>query len=400
MKKLCCFLLVTFMILGTIGIVDAKPKKDAESMEELGELIYFDQYLSANKNQSCASCHDPNTGFVDPLNIRLPETFVSSAGSDPTLFGGRNSPMAAYALNSPNFFFNAGEGLWIGGQFWDGRADDLAEQAKGPFLNPVEMGMPDRAAVVDAMFAADNKNKNAYEVLFPAAFPGITSASSVDEIYNAMADAIAAFESTFPFNEFSSKFDHVLNQGYVTWDGTALITADAGGLITVFSTAEIDGMNVFFDDTDGGGQCVLCHMPPDFTDFTYDNLGIPTSKNDLIRKNPVDLGLANTITNLDELYPHITTTAPEAAAALQEGKFKVMTVRNVELTAPYGHNGYFATLKDIVHFYNTRDVDPMWEKPEVPQNVNFNELGNLGLSSAQEADLVAFLKTLTDGYKP
>lgn len=395
MKKLCSFLLVTFMILGTVGIAAAG------AIEDLGELIYFDQYLSANKNQSCASCHDPNTGFVDPLNVRLPGTFVSSAGSDPTLFGGRNSPMAAYALNSPNFFFNDGEGLWMGGQFWDGRADDLAEQAKGPFLNPVEMAMPDRAAVVDAMFAADNKNKNAYEVLFPAAFPGITSASTVDEIYNAMADAIAAFESTFPFNEFSSKFDHVLNQGYVTWDGTALTTTDEVGLANVFSAEEISGMDVFFDDTVGGGQCVLCHMPPDFTDFTYDNLGIPKSKNDLIKKNPADLGLANTINNLATLYPLITMPAdPAAAAALQEGKFKVMTVRNAELTAPYGHNGYFATLKDIVHFYNTRDVDRIWEKPEVPQNVNFNELGDLGLSTDEEADLVAFLKTLTDGYKP
>ena len=395
MKKLCSFLLVTFMILGTVGIAAAG------AIEDLGELIYFDQYLSANKNQSCASCHDPNTGFVDPLNVRLPGTFVSSAGSDPTLFGGRNSPMAAYALNSPNFFFNDGEGLWMGGQFWDGRADDLAEQAKGPFLNPVEMAMPDRAAVVDAMFAADNKNKNAYDVLFPAAFPGITRTSSVDDIYNAMADAIAAFESTFPFNEFSSKFDHVLNQGYVTWDGTALITADSDSLATFFSAEEISGMDVFFDDTVGGGQCVLCHMPPDFTDFTYDNLGIPKSKNALIKKNPVDLGLANTINNLDTLYPAIEMpNDPAAAAALQEGKFKVMTVRNVELTPPYGHNSYFATLEEIVHFYNTRDMDRIWGKPEVPQTVNDGELGDLGLSPTQETNLVAFLKTLTDGYHP
>ncbi len=147
MKKICSFLLVTFMLLGIVSIVAAAP------IDELGQLLYFDQYLSANKNQSCASCHDPNTGFVDPLDVRLPGTFVSSAGSDPTLFGGRNAPMAAYALNSPNFFFDTTDGLWIGGQFWDGRADDLAEQAKGPFLNPVEMGMPDRAAVVAALFA-------------------------------------------------------------------------------------------------------------------------------------------------------------------------------------------------------------------------------------------------------
>ena len=115
MKKICSFLLVTFMLLGIVSIVSAAP------IDELGQLLYFDQYLSANKNQSCASCHDPNTGFVDPLDVRLPGTFVTSAGSDPTLFGGRNAPMAAYALNSPNFFFDTTDGLWIGGQFWDGQ---------------------------------------------------------------------------------------------------------------------------------------------------------------------------------------------------------------------------------------------------------------------------------------
>ena len=156
----------------------------------------------------------------------------------------------------------------------------------------------------------------------------------------------------------------------------------------------------------GLGQCVLCHMPPDFTDFTYDNLGIPKSKNDIIKKNPADLGLAVTIANLDNIDSNYFDQNLEyyrdnllgADAASQERKFKVMTVRNVELTAPYGHNGYFATLEEIVHFYNTRDVDRIWEKPEVPQNVNVTELGDLVLSPDDEDNLVAFLKTLTDGY--
>jgi cytochrome c peroxidase len=82
----------------------------------------------------------------------------------------------------------------------------------------------------------------------------------------------------------------------------------------------------------------------------------------------------------------------------QNGKFKVMTLRNIALTAPYSHNGYFKTLGEIVHFYNTRDVPGLWPAPDVAENVNMTELGNLGLSAVEEDDIVAFLKTLSDGY--
>lgn len=84
----------------------------------------------------------------------------------------------------------------------------------------------------------------------------------------------------------------------------------------------------------------------------------------------------------------------------ENGKFKVMTLRNVGITAPYAHNGFFADLKEITHFYNTRDVSEEWPPSEYPDTVNTDELGNLGLSDADENAIVAFMKTLTDGYAP
>lgn len=81
----------------------------------------------------------------------------------------------------------------------------------------------------------------------------------------------------------------------------------------------------------------------------------------------------------------------------EKGKFKVMTLRNIGMTAPYAHNGLFETLEDITNFYNTRDVDG-WDEPEVSSTVNFDELGNLGLTSDDEAAVVAFMRTLSDGY--
>jgi cytochrome c peroxidase len=165
------------------------------------------------------------------------------------------------------------------------------------------------------------------------------------------------------------------------------------------------------NDNDGvlevgeGAMCAACHVvdwtadpgnvvvpgwaptgfvPPMFTDFTYDNLGVPRSDHRLLVGAPTDLGLG----------PIVGDTA-------ENGKFKVMTLRNIWLTKPYAHNGYFKNLKDIVHFYNTRDVvSEGWPAPEYPATVNFGELGDLGLSAKDEDALVKFMKTLNDGWGP
>jgi cytochrome c peroxidase len=185
-----------------------------------------------------------------------------------------------------------------------------------------------------------------------------------------VAKAIAAFERTEPLNSFTSKYDYYLK-----------------GKIQL-SAQEARGLALFNDPAKG--NCAACHPSespdgkPLFTDFSYDNLGMPVNPEiaALIgAPQPVDLGLGGVLQDPAEM-----------------GKFKVMTLRNLSKTAPYGHNGYFKDLKTIVHFYNTRDVDPVWPPAEYPDTVNFDELGNLGLTSAEEDDIVAFLLTLTDGF--
>lgn len=372
----------------------------ATTEAELGEFLYFDQNLSLNRNQSCASCHDPASGFVDPDNV-LNGTPVSG-GSIDGLTGGLNTPSAAYAALSPSFHWNGVDGVYVGGQFWNGRANTLAEQAAGPFLNPVEMAMPDKWSVVDRLRVSENPD---YAAMFADVY-GLelkkiakykskkATPPGVLETYDRMSRAIGEFEKTEPFTKFDSKFDYY-----------------QAGLVDL-TKEEKRGLKLF----NGKGKCNLCHisepslaadgfseMPPLFTDFTYDNLGVPQNVN--IPGQPVDEGLG--------ARADIAAVDPDG---LQIGKHKVMTLRNIDLTPPYGHNGVFRTLEEIVHFYNTRDVldectgpddnnhpgfgVDCWPAPEVDENVNVDELGDLGLTARQERRIVAFLKTLSDGWVP
>jgi cytochrome c peroxidase len=359
------------------------------SEEELGRKLYFDMSLSLKGNQSCATCHDPAAGFTDPKKQAV------SQGSVAGKFGGRDAPSAAYAAFSPFFHWDGALGLYVGGQFWDGRANTLADQAGGPPLNPVEMAMPDKMAIISLLAV-----NPAYKTLFSKAYnfnlsSAVVTPQGVDAAYALMTKAIGAFEKTSTFNSFNSKFDYFQQ-------GMANLTAQ-----------ELNGLNLF----NGIARCSGCHLslsatapdgvsqiPPLFTDFTYDNLGLP--KNINIPDYKADP------TKVDKGIGGRQDVAAKDPMGLQVGKFKVATLRNIALTSPYGHNGVFKTLAQIVHFYNTRDVigavctdnnDPRfgtacWPAPEVIQNLNNRELGNLGLTAAQEADIVAFLNTLTDNY--
>jgi cytochrome c peroxidase len=161
---------------------------------------------------------------------------------------------------------------------------------------------------------------------------------------------------------------------------------------------ELLGLKVFEDEKKG--NCAACHpsqpsngVPPLFTDFTYDNLGVPRNENNPFLhlpehfnkngRNHKDLGLGGAT--------HVNNSA-------EYGKFKVPTLRNIALTAPYMHNGVFKTLREVVEFYNTRDIDLKWGIPEVADNVNREELGNLKLTDEEMNALVIFMTTLTDGY--
>ncbi|MFZ5483386.1 MAG: cytochrome-c peroxidase [Pseudomonadota bacterium] len=352
----------------------------ADPRVELGRLLFFDTGLSNPPGQSCATCHAPGVAFTDPDTGQ-----PTSKGVHPDRFGSRNTPSAMYMRFSPTFHYDAGEKLYVGGQFWDGRAATLEEQAKGPFLNPVEMANPDAAAVVDKV------RRTAYADRFETVF-GPGALADVQTAYNRIAAAIAAFERSAEFSPFSSRYDAWL--------------AGKGGL----SEQELRGLKLFEDEKKG--NCAACHTsrpgpkgePPLFTDFTYDNLGVPRNPDNPHYRLPkpfnpdgaafVDPGLGGVLGKPEE-----------------RGKFKVPTLRNIALTAPYMHNGYFKTLRGVVAFYNDRDVKPRckgeraeaealaqgcWPAPELARNVNTEEMGRLGLSEQEVDDIVAFMATLTD----
>jgi cytochrome c peroxidase len=366
-------------------------------LEALGKAIYFDEDLSVNKKQACASCHDPAWGFTGPdSDVNAHEAVYQ--GAIVGRFGNRKPPSAAYATPSPIFYFDEDEGLWIGGNFWDGRAtglelfDPAAEQARGPFLNPVEQALPDPLIVVKRVCKAD------YADLFVAVWgPDACSfkqdGAAIAIAYDRVALSIAAFEDSPEVSAFSSKYDAVV-AGLAEW------TVD-----------EAAGLELF--RAEGKGMCGACHVFENedgslmvnalFTDFTFDNLGTPKNPENPFYTMPpffnpdgagwIDPGLGG----------FLATFAPDDAAE-NMGKHKVPTLRNVDkrpyegAVKAYAHNGFFKSLEEIVHFYNTRDVEP-WPAPEVGgETMNVDELGDLGLTAEEEALIVTFMKTLSDGY--
>ncbi|MBN2442677.1 MAG: c-type cytochrome [Spirochaetales bacterium] len=322
-------------------------------LEDLGKQIFFDTDLSEPAGQSCSSCHDPSTGFAEPEQS-LPVSEGVIAGR----YGGRNAPSAAYASFIPEF----NPRKTLGGQFWDGRAADLVEQAKGPFLNPVEMNNPDKAAVVAKVQAAS------YSALFEQEF-GPNAFEDVEAAYHNIAVAIAEYEASTEVNQFSSKFDAVqAGQDHYTWQ-------------------ESTGKRLY----ETRGKCFICH--PDIpgrntlalmTNFDYRNLGLPANTEFPFNTFPpsTDLGLG------------VTT-----GKSKDDGKFKIPSLRNIALTAPYTHNGQFKTLKEMVHFLNTRDIPGEWPGPEVNRNISPSIIGDMGLSDQEEDAIVTYLMTFTDGYR-
>ena len=331
----------------------------------LGSSLYSNTDLSQNRTMSCATCHSLEHGLIDDRTTSM--THGASLGDDGVSIGDRNAPTAAYAAFSPNFHFDSDEGLYIGGQFLDGRAADLKAQAKGPFLNPLEMGMADESAVVERV------KEDPITVAQMIAVYGLEIFNDDVEAYDAIADSIAAFEKSEVFSPFDSKYDNYLA-------GSATLTAQ-----------EEEGRLLF----EGKAMCVACHPAvtedgshPLFTDFSYDNLGVPAN---------ADLRAMNGVSTIDN------GLGKEVNEAELEGAFKVSSLRNIAVTGPYMHNGQFKDLKTVVHFYNTRDtggINPetnaAWQTGEVDANKNVDELGDLGLSDQEEDAIVAFMKTLTD----
>ena len=335
--------------------------------EKLGKRLFFDPALSSPAGQSCASCHAPQSGFADPRGAPVSE------GIHAGRFTRRNAPSIKYLAATPALHFDKKEETYIGGLFYDGRANDFTVQIEGPLFSPIEMANTDKHELIERL------RRTSYLDAFRQIY-GDNAFADTDTGFAQLGDALGAYEKSSELNPFTSKYDQYLA-------GKVKLTA-----------AEQRGLKLFADEKKG--NCAACHphkpgadgRPPLFTDFTYDNLGVPKNTKSPFLTQPKQFNAAG----LDDIDRGLGETVKQPS---QNGKFKVTTLRNIDRTAPYMHNGVFTTLKQVVDFYNTRDVDPKWAPPEVKENVNKEELGDLKLSENEVDDIVAFLKTLTDDYK-
>lgn len=371
MKNFNKYLLNTFVFLLLLnGSSTVKANSDKK---QLGRLLFFDKNLSLNRSQSCSTCHNPEAGFADDRGKGI--AAAVSLGDDGKSLGDRTAPTATYASLSPDFHFNTNTKQYVGGQFWDGRAVDLQEQAGGPPLNPLEMGLTDKQIVKSRLL------ENRYYVDTFQKIYGAEIFNDPDQLYLAMTDSIASFEKSDYFSPFDSKYDRYLKGEYEMSDREEL------------------GMSLFFSNNNT--NCATCHIlkgedkaGETFTNYEFHNIGTPENialrKINGISANHIDHGL------LDN---------PAVNDVTQDGKFKVPTLRNIAITAPYMHNGVFKELKTVLLFYdkynnprrkNNPETGKPWQQPEVDKTVNKKDLKSKKLSNAKIDALIAFLETLTD----
>jgi cytochrome c peroxidase len=390
------------------------PPPAAGDIVGFGELVFGDRDLSVNRNQSCQTCHEPSEGFAAPLETVTTRGSVVE-GSITGAFGDRKPPSAAYASFSPNF---SGGNKASGGNFWDGRATGdtlgsaIADQALGPFLNPVEQALPHEACVVYRVVTNTGRYNGgrSYAAVFPddpvnldwfvsdnesqcgsldSAGPFLTAgadAAAVGRAYRNIALALAAFQGSDRVNPFSSRFD--LGQ---------------------MTAREQEGEKLFGSK----GKCQQCHDNkgdrPLFTDFEFHNLGVP--------KNP-----HNPVIVFDDPSSFDPGLGGFTEQARHLGKFRTPTTRNVGLgkNRTYMHNGALVSLTQVVDFYNTRDVLPVctdaavladptrwgstafggagcWPPPEFGQNLDTKNMGKLGLTREEVILIVEYLEAMSDG---
>jgi len=446
-----------------------------EATETLGELMLFDKNMSPNRNQACASCHMPYAGFGGPIpSVNL--TMIAYPGTAHFRVGKRIPQRHPYSPFFPVLQYNQVQGLFFGGNFFDSRATGYllrvpdAEQAQGPPVDTQEMGFPDTACVAFRLAQAVYRplfeevwGKGSLDINFPheteqicatpggaAVFGGSTTPiplSAADRtrantVYDRWAQSIDSFEQSVQVSAFSSKFDAFLAGKYK------------------LTPAEMAGFRLF----DGKGNCNSCHLDgrgttlksnqadtssaamvnPLFTCFGSANEGLPLNPRDAfyyetkpdaygLTANPYgfgyrDLGLGTFLRSGFGSGP-IPNASWKQYAPTVDGQMQVSSARDVAMTPPqcptteapgpyfqkgFFHNGYIKSLKQLVHFYNTRDkyaypvtsghcppgttekVD-CWPIPEVKNNIDMTS-GNLGLTDEEENDIVAFLQTLSDGF--
>jgi cytochrome c peroxidase len=450
-----CLVMVTTALQGcggggssTAGTAAAAAAPSAAAVA--GKALFFDASLSASGRQSCGTCHVPTRAFTaDPATDHgLP---VPLGGPNMDQTGFRNTPSLMYASFTPPFSLTNGP---TGGFFRDGRASSLAAQAQQPFVTPFEMANQDAAEVI-ARLQKSTATLQAFVAVY-----GEAVLSDPDTALEDISLAIAAFETEDSgFHPFSSKYDYWL-QGK-----------------TPLTTQEQNGLDLFNNPTKG--NCTACHPSQAqaynahalFTDFTFDNIGVP--RNWTIPANtpgsvsPIDGAALLTVLkpvdvpdDAEYAYYDMGLCGPLEPSSSDAnarpnlsgtpslcGVFKVPTLRNVAVTAPYFHNGVFNNLHQVLEWYVTRDINndsgnnpnpvaagaggnpyvavgtfytaangtpDQYEYNDLPAdydaNVNVGEVpytpptfgGGQAptLTAAEIDDIVAFLCTLTDGFDP
>jgi cytochrome c peroxidase len=445
-------------------------------VQTLGKLMNFDENMSPFRNQACASCHMPYAGFSGPIpSVNL--TMIAFPGSFRFRAGKRTAQRYTYSPRFPVLEYDEVQGAFVGGNFWDARSTGFllqsadAEQAQHPPVDTQEMGLPDTACIAFRLSQAEYRplfeavwGKGSLDIKFPhdtakicatpggaAVFGGSATPvrlrpedrTKANRVYDNWGQSISSYESSPDVSPFSSKFDAFLA-------GTYTLTPD-----------EMAGYNLFR----GKANCNRCHLDgrgttltpgqtdtsavadaaPVFTCFGYVNVGLPLNPRDAIyyqttpdpfgfTPNPFgfafrDLGLGTFLRSGPGSAPNPNSSQWLQFAPISDGRMQVSTARNVAMTPPqcptteapgpyfqkaFFHNGYIKSLKQLVHFYNTRDVFPFnvtsgncpagttekvdcWPMPEVPNNITMS-FGHLGLTDQEEDQVVIFLQTLTDGF--
>src|SRR5882724_5248919 len=446
-----------------------------EAIETLGELMNFDRNMSPGKNQACSSCHMPYVAFSGPIPS-VNATMIAYPGTVHLRAGKRTAQRYTYSPFFPVLQYNQDQALFFGGNFWDSRSTGFrlrnpdAEQAQHPPVDTQEMGNPDTACIAYKLSQSAYKplfelvwGKASLDIRFPrdtericatpggaASFGGDTAPVKLkpkdrlraNEAYNHWGESIDAYEQSVQVSAFSSKFDAFVKGKYT------------------MTQAEMAGYNLF----KGKANCNSCHVDgrgttlkpgqtdnsmaatanPLFTCFGSANEGLPLNpgnafyyqtKPDFFGFTPNPLGFGYRDLGLGTFLRSGFGSAPNPNsewipfAPTSDGQFQVATARNVAMTptqcptteapGPYFqkeffHNGYIKSLKQLVHFYNTRDVYAFpvtsghcppdtiekvtcWPMPEVRNNLDMTT-GNLAMTDHEENQVVAFLQTLTDGF--
>jgi cytochrome c peroxidase len=454
------------------------------SVEVLGKLMNFDKNISPNNNSACASCHMPYAAYSGPIpSVNL--TMVAYPGSVHFRAGKRTAQRYTYSSYFPPLQYNATQGAFFGGNFWDSRATGYllrspdAEQSQFPPVDPAEMGNPDTACITYKLSLAVYRplfeqvwGAGSFDINWPADIAQICSTPNGASVfggsatpvalspadrtrsnadYDHWAQSLGAFEKSLSVSPFTSKFDAFL-------DGEYTLTADEQAGYDLFrgkgncNSCHLDGRSTApapspkHGGTVGGGKDtgVAADTTPVFTCFGSANLGLPKNPRDAFYfENTPDSfgftlnpeGFAFTDFGLGAFLRSGFGSAPnpnaswKQFASVSDGKMQTSTARDVALVPPqcptteapgpyfqkeFFHNGYIKSLKQLVHFYNTRDLYRMsvesgncpsgttervncWPAAEVPQNQDMT-VGNLGLTDQEENLIVIFLQTLNDGF--